>query len=118
MTRPTAQSGGRLTLFGSASMRVLVLTAIGHKSGQRRDIALTYMRDENRLFVLGSNFGQAHHPAWSSNLLTNPDASVIIGGEVIPVTAALRPAMNGSVRWRASSSSRSTAGTDPAPTAR
>ena len=92
------KSGGRLTLFGSASMRVLVLTAIGHKSGQRRDIALTYMRDENRLFVLGSNFGQAHHPAWSSNLLTNPDASVIIGGEVIPVTAAL---LTGDERQRA-----------------
>ena len=83
------KSGGRLTLFGSASMPVLVLTAIGRKSGQPRDTSLTYMRDENRLFVLGTNFGQPHHPAWSSNLITNPDASVTIGGEVIPVTATL-----------------------------
>jgi deazaflavin-dependent oxidoreductase (nitroreductase family) len=70
-------------------MRVLLLTTIGRKSGRRYDSALTYMRDENRLFVVGSNFGQAHHPAWSSNLLAHPDASVTIGGVVIPVTATL-----------------------------
>jgi deazaflavin-dependent oxidoreductase (nitroreductase family) len=83
------KSRGRYTFFGSAPMRVLVLTTIGRKSGERRDIALTYMRDESRLFVLGSNFGQAHHPAWSSNLLANPDAWVTIRGKEIPVTATL-----------------------------
>jgi deazaflavin-dependent oxidoreductase (nitroreductase family) len=41
------------------------------------------------LFLLGSNFGQSHHPAWSANLLANPDAWVTIRGKVIPVTATL-----------------------------
>jgi deazaflavin-dependent oxidoreductase (nitroreductase family) len=39
--------------------------------------------------VLGSNFGQQHHPAWSSNLLANPDATAVIGGGEVPVTATL-----------------------------
>ena len=92
------KSGSRLTFFGSASMRVLVLTTMGRKSGQRRDTALTYMRDENRLFLLGSNFGQEHHPAWSLNLLANPNAWVTVGGKVIPVTATL---LTGDSRERA-----------------
>ena len=82
-------SGGRATIVGSAAMRVLVLTTTGRKSGRRRDNALTYVRNEDRLFVVGSNFGQPHHPAWSSNLLAHPDASVTIAGTVIPVTATL-----------------------------
>ncbi|MET0316749.1 MAG: nitroreductase/quinone reductase family protein, partial [Rhodococcus fascians] len=34
-----------------------------------------------------SNFGQQHHPAWTSNLLADPNATVAIGGKKIPVTA-------------------------------
>ncbi|KZS85270.1 nitroreductase family deazaflavin-dependent oxidoreductase [Mycobacterium persicum] len=82
-------SGGRATIVGSAAMRVLVLTTTGRKSGRRRDNALTYIRDNDRLFVLGSNFGQPHHPAWSSNLLAHPEATVTIAGSVIPITATL-----------------------------
>ena len=37
--------------------------------------------------MLGSNFGQQHHPAWSLNLLANPEAVVQIGAERRPVTA-------------------------------
>jgi len=39
--------------------------------------------------VLGSNFGQQHHPDWSSNLLADPEAVVAINGTEIPVTATL-----------------------------
>jgi deazaflavin-dependent oxidoreductase (nitroreductase family) len=39
------------------------------------------------LFLAGSNFGQARHPAWSSNLLADPNAWVTMGGEEIPVVA-------------------------------
>lgn len=36
---------------------------------------------------MGSNFGQARHPAWSSNLLTDPNAWVTMVGREIPVVA-------------------------------
>ncbi|MFJ9371291.1 nitroreductase/quinone reductase family protein [Nocardia sp. NPDC101769] len=48
---------------------------IGCKSGQRRTSPLVYLRDGDRLVVLGSNFGQDHRPAWTSKLLALPDAA-------------------------------------------
>lgn len=82
-------TNGKYTLFGPISMPEMLLTTIGRKSGQRRISALSFLRDGDRLLVLGSNFGQQHHPAWSSNLLANPDATAVIGGGEVPVTATL-----------------------------
>ena len=39
--------------------------------------------------MLGSNFGQQHHPAWSANLLADPEAEVAINRTEIPFTATL-----------------------------
>jgi deazaflavin-dependent oxidoreductase (nitroreductase family) len=39
--------------------------------------------------VVGSNWGQAHHPAWSANLLAEPDAVVSVDGRPEPVRAVL-----------------------------
>jgi deazaflavin-dependent oxidoreductase (nitroreductase family) len=82
-----SRSNGRFTIFGPIGVPLLLLTTTGRKSGQRRQIPLTYMREGDRLFLVGSNFGQAHHPAWSSNLLADPNAWVSMGGKEIPVTA-------------------------------
>jgi deazaflavin-dependent oxidoreductase (nitroreductase family) len=82
-------SKGKYTLFGPTSMPELLLTTIGRKSGQRRETALSFIRDGDRLLVLGSNFGQQRHPAWSSNLVANPDAWAAISGEQVPVSAEL-----------------------------
>jgi deazaflavin-dependent oxidoreductase (nitroreductase family) len=81
------RSRGRFTIFGPVGVPLLLLTTTGSKTGQRREIPLTYMRDGDRLFLVGSNFGQARHPAWSSNLLADPNAWVTMGGREIPVIA-------------------------------
>ncbi|MFC7728992.1 nitroreductase family deazaflavin-dependent oxidoreductase [Actinomadura keratinilytica] len=39
--------------------------------------------------VVGSNFGRDKHPAWSGNLLKNPEAEVSFRGRTVPVTARL-----------------------------
>ena len=39
--------------------------------------------------MVGSNFGQSHHPAWTANLLAEPRAVVSMGGRDIPVVADL-----------------------------
>ncbi|MGY4710449.1 nitroreductase family deazaflavin-dependent oxidoreductase [Mycolicibacterium sp. CBM1] len=82
-------SGGKYTLFGPTSLPELLLTTTGRKSGQPRMAALSYLRDGDRLLVLGSNFGQQHHPAWTANLLADPEAVVAINGVEIPVTATV-----------------------------
>jgi deazaflavin-dependent oxidoreductase (nitroreductase family) len=38
---------------------------------------------------VGSNSGQAHHPAWTANLIADPHAVVTAAGQRIPVTATL-----------------------------
>ena len=65
---------------------LLLLTTTG-KVGQRRQTPLMYEREGDRLFLIGSNFGQSMHPAWSSNLLADPNAWVTMGGKEIPVVA-------------------------------
>jgi deazaflavin-dependent oxidoreductase (nitroreductase family) len=87
--RVMAATNGKYTLFGPTSLPAMLLTTTGRKSGQPRSSALSFLRDGNRLLVLGSNFGGERHPSWSSNLLSDPEAVAAIGGEEVPVMATL-----------------------------
>lgn len=81
------RSNGRITILGPIGAPLLLLTTTGKKSGERREIPLTYMREGDRLFLVGSNYGQANHPAWSWNLLADANAWVTMGGHEIAVAA-------------------------------
>lgn len=87
--RVLAATKGRYTLFGPTTLPTLLLTTTGRTSGLARQSPLNFLRDGDRLLVLGSNFGQQQHPGWSSNLLAQPEATVAIAGTEIPVTATL-----------------------------
>ena len=50
---------------------------------------LLFARDGAAIVVVGSNYGQDHHPGWTANLIANPEAVAIVGGQRIPVTATL-----------------------------
>jgi len=78
---------GRVVALGV--LPSLTLTTIGRKSGQPRTQPLVYVPDGENFAVIGSNWGQQHHPAWSGNLLANPDATVVVKGREIPVHAEL-----------------------------
>jgi deazaflavin-dependent oxidoreductase (nitroreductase family) len=96
--RVLTRSGGRFTMLGPIGAPTMLLTTTGAKSGQPRTAPLLFCRDGRRLLVIGSNFGQARHPAWTSNLLANPAALVTIGGKQVPVIAQL---LAGQARQRA-----------------
>lgn len=81
------RSRGRFTLLGPIGAPTVLLTTTGAKSGLPRTTPLLYWRDGGRLHVVGSNFGQGHHPAWTGNLLKEPRATVTIGGKDVPVRA-------------------------------
>jgi deazaflavin-dependent oxidoreductase (nitroreductase family) len=83
------RSRGRFTLLGPIGAPTLLLTTVGAKSGLPRMSPLLYVRGEGRLYVVGSNFGQGRHPAWSGNLMKSPDATVTVGGKDVPVRAEL-----------------------------
>lgn len=67
--------------------RQLLLTTRGRKSGEPRQVGLTYIADGDRWVVIASNAGEDSHPAWWLNLLAAPKATVTVGGETIPVVA-------------------------------
>jgi deazaflavin-dependent oxidoreductase (nitroreductase family) len=80
---------GRRTVLGPLGAPILLLETTGRRSGRPRLSPLLFARDGDRVIVVGSNFGQAHHPAWTGNLLAEPNAVVVVGGRRIPVTATL-----------------------------
>lgn len=82
-------TGGRVVLFGMRDLTGLMLTTTGRRSGEPRTVPLLYLADGDDYLVVGSNFGRHAHPAWSTNLLANPDATVTVRGTTIPVRAQL-----------------------------
>jgi deazaflavin-dependent oxidoreductase (nitroreductase family) len=83
------RSHGRYTALGPLGAPTMLLTTTGAVSGQSRTTPLLFARDGGEILVAGSNFGQAHHPAWSKNLIVHPDAIATVGGKAVPVTAVL-----------------------------
>jgi deazaflavin-dependent oxidoreductase (nitroreductase family) len=83
------RSRGRYTVLGPFAAPTMLLTTTGAKSGLPRTQPLLFGRQGDSIVVVGSNFGQAHHPAWTGNLIKTPRAVVTIGGKDIPVDAEL-----------------------------
>lgn len=82
-------SGGRLKL-SAPMIPSLMLFTTGAKSGLRRESPLMcFPRPDGTWFIAGSNFGLETHPAWSANLLANPEAEIHFRRELIPVRATL-----------------------------
>lgn len=92
-------TGGRLMgKVGTAP--VLLLTAIGRKSGEKRTAPVLYMPDGDRFIVINTNAGNTRPPAWSFNLLANPDAEVQVGRRRIPITARVAEGAERQQLWR------------------
>ncbi|GAC1571058.1 MAG: nitroreductase/quinone reductase family protein [Candidatus Dormibacteria bacterium] len=83
------RTDGRRTVLGPLGAPTMLLETIGRKSGQPRLSPLLFARDGDSIIVVGSNFGQEHHPAWTGNLIAHPEAVVIAGGARVPVGATL-----------------------------
>ncbi|MFD0691713.1 nitroreductase family deazaflavin-dependent oxidoreductase [Actinomadura fibrosa] len=82
-------TGGRF-LLGQALVPSLVLTTTGAVSGRPRQAPLACLPEpDGSWVVVGSNFGREKHPAWTGNLIKNPDAEVSFRGRTVPVTARL-----------------------------
>jgi deazaflavin-dependent oxidoreductase (nitroreductase family) len=73
-----------------ASMRLLLLTTTGARTGQRRAVPLTYLPDGGRRYVVtAGNAGSGSHPAWYYNLAANPAVTVEAGNEAFEAVAVI-----------------------------
>lgn len=81
-------TGGRV-VPSAGMVPMVVLVSTGAKSGLERETPLATIPDGDAFYLVGSNFGREAHPAWTHNLLANPDAAVVFRGRRIPVRARL-----------------------------
>ncbi|HXR13272.1 MAG TPA: nitroreductase family deazaflavin-dependent oxidoreductase [Solirubrobacteraceae bacterium] len=67
---------------------ILLLTTTGRSSGQPRTTPLIHRADGGNWVVVASKGGAPEHPAWYENLVANPEATIQVRAEEIPVTAS------------------------------
>ncbi|ARH91739.1 MULTISPECIES: nitroreductase family deazaflavin-dependent oxidoreductase [Streptomyces] len=89
-------------LLSARMLPGVILTATGARSGLPRRTPLACLPEEDGGWLLiGSNFGRPGHPAWTGNLLKNPEAEVNWRGKDIPVRARLLTGEERARAWRA-----------------
>jgi deazaflavin-dependent oxidoreductase (nitroreductase family) len=83
------RSGGRLggSVPGWPGAKVALVDHRGARSGVPRTSPLMYHRDGASLAVVASKAGQSTNPAWFHNLMANPETTVQVGAEALPVRA-------------------------------
>jgi deazaflavin-dependent oxidoreductase (nitroreductase family) len=94
-----ALTGGRVQL-SALLVPSLVLHTIGARTGEVRDVPLMYTPDgRGRAIVAGTNFAGAKHPAWTTNLLAHPDATITVRGRELSVRASVIPDSERDATW-------------------
>lgn len=85
------RSGGRIgrKVPGFPGAEIALVDHRGARSGTTRTSPLMYLRDGEAVAVVASKAGQPSHPAWFHNLMANPETTVQIGAEALPVRARL-----------------------------
>jgi deazaflavin-dependent oxidoreductase (nitroreductase family) len=66
---------------------ILLLTTTGRTSGESRTTPLIHRVDGDRWVVIASKGGAPDHPAWYRNLLADPEATIEVEADEVPVVA-------------------------------
>jgi deazaflavin-dependent oxidoreductase (nitroreductase family) len=66
---------------------MLLLHTTGARTGKERVNPLVYTTDGDDLVVVASKGGAPTNPDWYHNLLANPDVTVEVGTDTMPVRA-------------------------------
>jgi len=90
---------GRFT-FSQLLSPMLIVVSVGRKTGLVRETPLICIPDNGTWWVVGSNYGKDHHPAWTANLLAQPLAQVRFKGRTYPVRAELLDSDDRVEKWR------------------
>lgn len=78
---------------------MLLLHHRGAKSGRERVNPLVYQPVGDDFAIFASKGGAPSHPDWYRNLVANPDASVEVGSETVPVRARILAGKERSDIW-------------------
>lgn len=78
----------------------LLLTTKGAKTDLERTVALVYIEDRDKLFLIASKGGNPKHPSWYINLKVNPEVEVFLNGEKALYIASEVPAEEYDRLWQ------------------
>ena len=82
-------TGGRYP-SSIGSIATAPLRTTGAKSGQLREVQLTYFHDGSNPILIASNYGEAKNPQWYHNLTAHPECQ--FGDEHFVATEVTSPA--------------------------
>jgi deazaflavin-dependent oxidoreductase (nitroreductase family) len=68
---------------------ILLLSTRGRRSGEARTTPLIQRSDGERWVVVASKGGAPENPAWFENLQADPDVTIEVKDETVPVTASV-----------------------------
>jgi deazaflavin-dependent oxidoreductase (nitroreductase family) len=68
---------------------ILLLSTTGRSSGQPRTTPLIHRADGDRWVIVASKGGAPANPSWFENLLADPDATIELPGQSVPVRASV-----------------------------
>jgi deazaflavin-dependent oxidoreductase (nitroreductase family) len=69
--------------------RLVLLTTIGARTGQRHTTPMMFHRDGDRILVIASNAGAPKDPDWYRNLVREPVVTVEVGDETYQAVASV-----------------------------
>jgi deazaflavin-dependent oxidoreductase (nitroreductase family) len=78
-------NGGKVEAFPANNL--ILLHHTGAKSGQERVSPVAYQVVDGGYAIFASKAGAPDNPAWYYNLKANPQATIEIGTDTVPVTA-------------------------------
>jgi deazaflavin-dependent oxidoreductase (nitroreductase family) len=78
---------------------ILLLTTKGRASGESRTTPLIHRTDGDRWIVVASKGGAPQHPSWFQNLMADPEATIQVKGESVPVRATVAEGEERSRLW-------------------
>jgi len=92
------RTGGK---FGAnvGKARMMLLTTTGRRSGQPRTTPLNCIKDGDRYLAVASYGGDDRDPQWFKNLQANPEATIQVGADTIPVRATVATPEEKEVLW-------------------
>ncbi len=67
---------------------ILLLSTEGRRSGEQRTMPLIHRTDDGRWIVVASKGGAPANPSWYENLRANPEATIQVRDEIVPVRAS------------------------------
>ena len=79
---------------------ILLLTTTGRRSGEPRTTPLIHRTDGGRWVIVASKGGAPEHPAWFTNLEADPDATIQVLAEEIPVRMSVAEGEEHARLWK------------------